>query len=132
MLILSQNFKFIVEICIHPEYWQLEFSFQLVEYSSFFGCNYEFPGGTSGKEPTWQSRRHKRHEFDPWVGKIPWRRAWQPTPVFLSGESRWTKEPGVLQSIVSHRARHNWSNVAHMNSSFLGCNYELCVDQIKD
>jgi len=24
-----------------------------------------------------------RPEFDPWVGKIPWRRAWQPTPVFL-------------------------------------------------
>ena len=24
--------------------------------------------------------------FDPWVGKIPWGRAWQPTPVFLSGE----------------------------------------------
>ena len=29
----------------------------------------------------------KRHRFDPWVGKIPWRRAWQPTPVFLPGES---------------------------------------------
>ena len=28
-----------------------------------------------------------RHRFDPWVGKIPWRRAWQPTPVFLPGES---------------------------------------------
>ena len=28
-----------------------------------------------------------RTRFDPWVGKIPWRRAWQPTPVFLSGES---------------------------------------------
>ena len=27
-----------------------------------------------------------RHRFDPWVGKIPWRRAWQPTPVFLPGE----------------------------------------------
>ena len=25
--------------------------------------------------------------FDPWVGKIPWRRKWQPTPVFLPGES---------------------------------------------
>jgi len=25
-------------------------------------------------------------EFDPWVGKIPWRREWQPTPVFLPGE----------------------------------------------
>ena len=30
----------------------------------------------------------KRHRFNPWVGKIPWRRAWQPTPVFLPGESR--------------------------------------------
>ena len=46
-----------------------------------------FPGGTSGKEPTYQCRRLKRRWFDPWVGKIPWRRAWQPTPVFLPGES---------------------------------------------
>ena len=28
------------------------------------------------------------------VGKIPWRRAWQPIPVFLPGESPWTEEPG--------------------------------------
>jgi len=28
-----------------------------------------------------------RCRFDPWVGKIPWRRAWQPTPVFLPEES---------------------------------------------
>ena len=28
-----------------------------------------------------------RHKFTPWVGKISWRRAWQPSPVFLSGES---------------------------------------------
>ena len=34
-----------------------------------------------------QCRRHRRHEFDPWVGKMPWRRAWQPTPVFLPGKS---------------------------------------------
>ena len=46
-----------------------------------------FPGGVSGKEPTCQCRRHKRHGFNPWVGKIPWRRAWQPTPAFLPGES---------------------------------------------
>ena len=32
-------------------------------------------------------RRHKRYRFDPWIGKIPWRRAWQPTPVFWPGES---------------------------------------------
>ena len=41
-----------------------------------------FPGGDSGKEPACQRRRRKRHGFHPWVGKIPWRRAWQPTPVF--------------------------------------------------
>ena len=32
--------------------------------------------------------------FDPWVGKIPCRRAWPPTPVFLPGEPPWTEEPG--------------------------------------
>ena len=37
-----------------------------------------------------------RTGFDPWIGKIPWRRAWQPTPVFLPKESPWTEEPGRL------------------------------------
>ena len=46
-----------------------------------------FLGGASGKEPACQCRRLKRHGFDPWVKKFPWRRAWQPTPVFLSRES---------------------------------------------
>ena len=46
-----------------------------------------FPGGDSGKEPNYQCRRHKRLRFDPWVGKISWRRARQPTPEFLLGES---------------------------------------------
>ena len=46
-----------------------------------------FPGGTNSKEPACQCRRSKRYGFDPWVWKIPWRRAWQPTPVFLPGES---------------------------------------------
>ena len=50
------------------------------------GCR-GFPGGASGKESACQCKRHKRHEFDPWVGTIPWRRAWQPTPVFLPGKS---------------------------------------------
>ena len=46
-----------------------------------------FPSGSSDKESTCQCRRLKRCEFNPWVGKIPWRRAWQPTPVVLPGES---------------------------------------------
>ena len=43
-----------------------------------------FPGGVSGnKEATCQCRKYNRGRFDPWVGKIPQRRAWQPTPVVL-------------------------------------------------
>ena len=58
-------------------------------------------GGASGKEPACQRRRPKRHGFKPWVGKIPWRRKWQPTPVFLPGESPRTGEPGRLQFMGS-------------------------------
>ena len=50
-----------------------------------------FPGGATGKEPTCQSKRHKRYRFHPWVRKIPCRKAWQPLPVFLSGESHGQK-----------------------------------------
>ena len=46
-----------------------------------------FPGGISGKELACQCRWLKRCIFYPWVENIPWRRARQPTPVFLSGES---------------------------------------------
>ena len=46
-----------------------------------------FPGKASGKEPTCQCRRGNRHEFDPWVRKIPRRRKRQSTTVLLPGES---------------------------------------------
>ena len=58
------------------------------------------PGWLSGKEPTCQC---KRHGFDPWVGKIPWRRKWQPTLVFLPGKCYGQKEPGELQSMGSQK-----------------------------
>ena len=38
--------------------------------------------------------------FDPWVGKIPWRRAWQPTPVLLPGESHGQRS---LVGYTAHR-----------------------------
>ena len=47
----------------------------------------DFPGGTSCKEPACQCRRHKRLEFNPWGRKIPYRRKWQPTPIFFPGKS---------------------------------------------
>ena len=56
-------------------------------YDPFKEESMGFPGSASGKEPACQCRRHKRCGFNPWVGKIPWRRKWHPTPVFLPGES---------------------------------------------
>ena len=48
---------------------------------SYFKEN--FAGGSVVKNPPTKSRRHW---FDPWIGKTPWRRKWQPTPVLLSAE----------------------------------------------
>ena len=47
----------------------------------------KLPMVLSGEEPACQCRRHNRCVFDPWVRKIPWRRTWQPTPVFLPREA---------------------------------------------
>ena len=46
-------------------------------------CWASFPGGARGKEHACQCGRRKRLWFDPWIRKIPWKRAWQPTLVFL-------------------------------------------------
>ena len=50
-----------------------------MHFLGFLGC-------VCGKESACQCRKCKRHGFNPWVGKIPWRRKWQPAPVFLPGE----------------------------------------------
>ena len=41
------------------------------------------PRWLSGRESACQCRTCRRHGFNPWVGKIPWGRKWQPTPIFL-------------------------------------------------
>ena len=63
------------------------FTFILQVQEAHFWRSYSVPGNTSGKESACQCRRHKRLVYNPWVGKIPWRRRWHPTPVFLPGES---------------------------------------------
>ena len=72
-----------------------------------------FPGAASGKERACRCRRPERYGFDPWLGKIPWRKAWRPTPVFLPGKSPGTEEPGGLHSMGSHRVGHDWSDLTH-------------------
>ena len=54
-----------------------------------------FPGGTSGKEPACQSRRHW---FDPWIRKSPWKGMTTHSSI-LAWKIPWTEEPGGLQSI---------------------------------
>ena len=67
------------------------------------------PRWCSGEESACQCRRWKRRGFDPWVGKIPWKRKWQPTPVFLPGESH------ALRSLAdySHRVVKSWTWVSN-------------------
>ena len=79
-----------------------------VAMSSSWSCVYSacFPGGSVGKSICLQ---FGRPGFDPWVGKIPWRRTWQPTPVFLPGESPWTEDPSGLPSVGS-QSRTQLSN----------------------
>ena len=60
------------------------------------------PGGASGKEPAPQCKEQKRHTSDPWVGKIRWRRKWQPTPVFLPGEAHGQRSQ-VDYSVYGHK-----------------------------
>ena len=76
----------------------------IVTYSSLLGL-------------PWWLRKQRIHlqcgrpRFNPLVGKIPWRRAWQPIPVFLPGEPLWTEGPGGLQSKGSQRLGQNAQQV---------------------
>ena len=65
--------------------------------------------------PRWLSVKNRlqcrRYGFNPWVRKIPWTRAWQPTPVFLPGESHGQRSL-VGFSPWGHRVGRYWRNWA--------------------
>ena len=77
-----------------------------------------FPRGLDGKESTCNAGDPG---FDPWVRKIPWRREWQPTPLFLPGEYH------GQTSVRSQRIRHNWMtkilNISVTGQKISPCNY---------
>ena len=56
--------------------------------------------------------QYRKRGFDPWVGKIPWRRKWQPTSVLLPGESLGQRSL-VGNSPWGHRVGHNWVTDTH-------------------
>ena len=86
-------------------------------FKNIYLFGYARSGGASGKEPTCQCRRCKRCGFNPWIEKIPWRRAWQPTPVFLAGESHGQRSlAGYIHWL--QRVGYHWSDLACMHSRF--------------
>ena len=70
------------------------------------------------KEPACQCRRQER-QVQSLGWEDPWSREWQPTPVFLPGESPWTEEPGGLQSMGSQRFGHDLSDLTHTYKSLV-------------
>ena len=84
-------------------------------------ANEGFPGGANCKAPACQCRRCKRCHVcrrckrchvHPWVGKIPWRRAWQSTPVFLPGVSHGQRSlVGYIYRVTQSRTWLKWHSI---------------------
>ena len=70
--------------------------------------NGQVPGGACGRESTCQCRRHRRCGFDSLVGKVPWRRAWQPTPIFFPENPM---ERGTWWATL-HRVSNSWTQLS--------------------
>ena len=76
------------------------------------------PCWLSGKESTCQCRRHG---FDPWIGKIPWRGKWQTTPVFLPEKSHGQKrsQPATVEGVIKSQIQLcNWADM-HLSNLLL-------------
>ena len=103
-----------------------------------------FPDGANVKDSTCQCRRFG---FDPWVGKTPWRRKWQPTPVSLPGESNgqrslagrspWGRKEtqlhnGLPTGTHTHTQRQSALALNVQESlAFLSCKVEKCTSQFE-
>ena len=78
------------------------------------------PRWLSAKESADQCKRCRKCSFNSFIRKIPWRRKWQPTPVFLPRKIPWMEEPGGPKSIGLQRARHTWACMKCTNRRVVG------------
>ena len=102
--------------------WFLQWPYSIWSIKCILWAEEGFSSGASGKEPASQFRRHKRHGFDPWVGKIPWRRAWQSTSVFClenltDREAWWATVHSVAKSWtwLKQQSMHAWRLILWVN-----------------
>ena len=88
------------------------------------------PWWLSGKESACQCRRH---EFNPWVGKIPWRKNWQPTPVFLPGKSHGQRSLVGYSPWGCKRVGHDlaikWQQIFLSSSAQRNLVFKFCLHQ---
>ena len=97
------------------------------------------PFGSAGKEPACQCRRHKRLGFHPWAGEIHWRRARQPTPVFLPGKSHGQRSLGAIVYGNTESDTNKATKPTHASGSFndstlqrkaVSCSCPCCVPML--
>ena len=93
-------------------------------FSEEINLHMHFSESTNGKEPVCQCRRYKGQGFDPWVGKIPSRRAWQPTPIFLPGKAHGQRSLADASSAKSTTS----SGVTELDTTEMTCySLQLCI-----
>ena len=100
---------------------------RLYYFILFYGwiiVHYGLPWCLCGKQPTCQCRRCG---FDPWVGKILWGRAWQPTLVFLPGESHGQSSLLGYSLWGCRRVRLYWAAEHTSRWQLLGFPFFLCL-----
>ena len=94
----------------------------------------DFPGGSDGKSICLQSGRPG---FNPWVGQIPWRRKWQPTPVLLPGKSHGQRSLagcspwGCKESDMTERLHFTFIKWFAMDNTFPVMEVSLHTDVIQ-
>ena len=84
------------------------------------------PRWLGGEESGYQCSRLRRWEFNPWVGKIPWRRKWQPTPLFLPGKSHGQRSLVAYNSWGPKESDTTWQ----INNANCGFSWGSCLPDI--
>ena len=74
-----------------------------------------------------QCRKCRKGEFDPWVRKIPWRRKWQPTPVFLPGKSHGQRSLVGCGPWGSQKVGHDWAHEQPTAIDWVACEQQKFI-----